>query len=292
VIIDFFSSISYFYNPFLFVIFAANFYMKKYLSILLVVTLLVSCSEYQSILKSNDPELKYNKAVEYFEKEDFMRATTLFDEVARYYRGTERSELVLNYLARSYMGQKDYFTASEYYKTYVKTYPKGKFIIEARYMVGYCYYLDSPDARLDQTATHDAIRSFQEFLDFHPESERVPQVNKLLDELMNKLAYKELLTAKLYYNLGNYLGNNYLSAVIVAQNALLNYPSNEYREEFSYIILQSKYQQAVQSFEDKKIERFRDTIDEYYNYTNEFPEGKYRKEADKILADSRRTVKD
>lgn len=266
--------------------------MKKYLSILLVTTLLVSCSEYQGILKSNDPELKYNKAIEYFEKEDFMRATTLFDEVARYYRGTERSELVLNYLARSYMGQKDYFTASEYYKTYVKTYPKGKFIIEARYMVGYCYYLDSPDARLDQTATHDAIKAFQEFLDLHPESERVPQANKLLDELTNKLAYKELLTAKLYYNLGNYLGNNYLSAVIVAQNALLNYPSNEYREEFSFIILQSKYQQAVQSIEDKKIERFRDTIDEYYNYTNEFPEGKYRKDADKILADSKRTVKD
>ncbi len=284
--------ICYFYNPFLFVIFAANFYMKKYLSILLVATLLVSCSEYQNVLKSNDPELKYNKAVEYFEKDDFMRATTLFDEVSRYYRGTERSELVLNYLARSYMGQKDYFTASEYYKTYVKTYPKGKFIIESRYMIGYCYYLDSPDARLDQTATHDAIKAFQEFLDLHPESERVPQANKLLDELTNKLAYKELLTAKLYYNLGNYLGNNYLSAVIVAQNALLNYPSNEYREEFSFIILQSKYQQAVQSIEDKKIERFRDTIDEYYNYTNEFPEGKYRKDADKILADSKRTVKD
>ncbi len=266
--------------------------MKKYLSILLVATLLVSCSEYQNVLKSNDPELKYNKAVEYFEKDDFMRATTLFDEVSRYYRGTERSELVLNYLARSYMGQKDYFTASEYYKTYVKTYPKGKFIIESRYMIGYCYYLDSPDARLDQTATHDAIKAFQEFLDLHPESERVPQANKLLDELTNKLAYKELLTAKLYYNLGNYLGNNYLSAVIVAQNALLNYPSNEYREEFSFIILQSKYQQAVQSIEDKKIERFRDTIDEYYNYTNEFPEGKYRKDADKILADSKRTVKD
>lgn len=266
--------------------------MKKYLSILLVATLLVSCSEYQNVLKSNDPELKYNKAVEYFEKNDFMRAATLFDEVARYYRGTERSELILNYLARSYMGQKDYFTASEYYKTYVKTYPKGKFITEARYMVGYCYYLDSPDARLDQTATYEAINAFQEFLDLHPESERVPQVNKLLDELMNKLAYKELLSAKLYYNLGNYMGNNYLSAVIVAQNALLNYPSNAYREEFFYIILQSKYQQAVQSFEDKKEERYRDTIDEYYNYTNEFPEGKHRKDADKILADSKRTIKD
>ncbi|MBE2216803.1 MAG: outer membrane protein assembly factor BamD, partial [Ignavibacteria bacterium] len=190
----------------------------------------------------------------YFEKNDFMRASTLFDEISRYFRGTERSETILNYLAKSYMGQKDYFTASEYYKTYVKTYPKGQYLIESRFMIGYCYYLESPDARLDQTATHDAINSFQEFLDIHPDSERVPEVNKLLEELKSKLAYKELLSARLYYNLGNYLGNNYLSAIVVAQNALKNYPTSEHREELSYIILQSKYQQAFQSVEEKKIE--------------------------------------
>jgi len=270
----------------------SNFLMKKYLAIIIVFIASVSCSEYQNLLKSDDPELKYNKAVEYFEKNDFMRASTLFDDVSRYYKGTERSEQILNYMARSYMGQKDYFTASEYYNTYVKTYPKGTYITEARFMIGYCYYLDSPDARLDQTATRDAINAFQEFLDIHPESERVPEVNKLLDELKSKLVYKEFLSARLYYNLGNYLGNNYLSAIVVAQNALKNYPASDYREELSFIILQSKYQQALQSVEDKKTERYRDTIDEYYNYINEYPSGKFRRDAEKIYAESKQIVKD
>ncbi|HLP06419.1 MAG TPA: outer membrane protein assembly factor BamD [Paludibacter sp.] len=267
--------------------------MKKVPFILLLsVLFFASCGEYQKLLKSDDPELKYNKAVEYFDKGDFMRASTLFDAVSSYYKGTERSEYVLNYLAKSYLGQKDYFSASEYYKTYVKTYPKGKFVVEAKYMIGYCYYLDSPDTRLDQTSTYDAIASLQEFVDTYPESERVPDANKLLDELNDKLAYKSYLNAKLYYNLGNYMGNNYLSAVIAAQNALKKYPSTKYREELSMIILEAKYQQAVQSVEELKMDRYRNTIDEYYNYINEFPEGKSRKDADKIFNESKKIVKD
>mgnify|MGYP001500533261 FL=1 len=96
--------------------------MKNY-SLLLLFSLLVftSCGEYQKILKSTDPEVKYTAAVAYFDKGDFMRASTLFDEIATYFKGTERSETILNYVAKSYLGQKDYFTASEYFKTYVKT---------------------------------------------------------------------------------------------------------------------------------------------------------------------------
>lgn len=266
--------------------------MNKSILILIVASVLISCGEYQQLLKSTDPELKYTKAVEYFEKKDFMRATTLFDEVSKYYRGTERSEEVLNYLAGSYMGQKDYYTASEYYRTYVKTYPKGKYITDARFMIGYCYYLDSPDARLDQQATNDAITSFQEFLDLHPDSERVPEVNRLMDEMKDKLAQKELLSSRLYYNLGNYLGNNYLSAIITAQNALEEFPNNKYREELLFIVLQSKFEQAVQSVEEKKMERYRDTVDEYYNFINEHPEGEYRKQADRIFNEARKVVKE
>lgn len=260
--------------------------------LLIIVLALVSCSEYQNLLKSDDAELKYNKAVEYFDKGDFMRASNLFDAVSTYYKGTDRSEMVLNYLAKSYIGQKDYYSASEYYKTYVKTYPKGKYVVEAKYMIGYCYYLDSPDARLDQSPTYSAIAALQEFVDVYPESDRVPEANKRLDELTNKLAYKAYLNAKLYYNLGNYLGNNYESAVISAQNALKKYPTTSYREELILLILDSKYEQAVQSVEEKKIDRYRSTIDEYYNYINEYPTGKFRKEADRIFSESKKIVKD
>lgn len=266
----------------------------KNLQFFLLATVLVfaSCGDYQKLLKSNDAELKYNKAVEYFDKKDFMRASTLFDAVSSFFKGTERSETILNYMAKSYMGQKDYYTATEYYKTYVKTYPKGKFVIESKYMIGYCYYLDSPDARLDQTPTMNAIGALQEFIEIYPESERVADANKLLEELNNKLAHKAYLNAKLYFNLGNYLGNNYESSVICAQNALKNFPSTIYREELSMIILEAKYQQAVQSVEDKKLERYRNAIDEYYNVINEFPTGKFKKQADKIFNESKKIVKD
>lgn len=264
---------------------------NSFLGLLLALTLF-SCSDYQKLLKSDDAELKYTKAVDYFNKGDFMRASTLFDAVATYYKGTERSETVLNYLAKSYMGQKDYLSASEYYKTYVKTYPKGKYVVEAKYMIGYCHYLDSPDARLDQAETLNAIVALQEFVEVYPESERVPEANKLLDEMHDKLAFKAYLNAKLYFNLGNYLGNNYESAVIAAQNALKKYPSTKYREELSMLILEAKYQQAVQSVEEKKIERYRSTIDEYYNYINEFPTGKSRKQADRIFNESKKIVKE
>jgi len=126
----------------------------------------------------------------------------------------------------------------------------------------------------------------------YPESERVPEANKLLEELTNKLAYKAYLNAKLYYNLGNYLGNNYESSVIAAQNALRNYPSTSYREELSMLILDAKYEQSVQSVEEKKMDRYRSTVDEYYNFINEFPSGKYRKQADKIFNESKKIVKD
>lgn len=88
------------------------------------------------------------------------------------------------------------------------------------------------------------------------------------------------------------MGNNYESAVISAQNALKNFPTTSYREELGMLILESKYEQAVQSVFEKKIERYRNTIDEYYNFINEFPDGKYRKQADRIFNDSKKNVKE
>ena len=88
------------------------------------------------------------------------------------------------------------------------------------------------------------------------------------------------------------MGNNYESCVIVAQNGLKNFPATKYREDFMLLILNSKYELAVQSFETRKADRYRNTIDECYNYINEYPAGKYRKQVDKILNESKKIVKE
>lgn len=265
---------------------------KKGLFILLVMVVLTSCGEYQRLLKSRDPEEKYQAALQYFNDKQYVKSQTLLDDVSAYYKGTERSEDVLAYLARSYMGQKAYESATDYYQAYVRNYPKGKYATEAYFQVGHCQYLDSPDARLDQEITRNAIEAFTQFVELYPESPYAEQAYREMAELYDKLALKELKSAQLYYNLGSYLGNNYLSCEVVAKNALKNYPSNAYQEDFNWLILQSKYQQMVMSFEEKKLERARDAQDEYYNFTTEYPNSKHRKEADKMLAQIRKITKE
>ena len=241
-----------------------------------------SCGEYQQILKSKDPDVKYQKALMYFENQQYVKAQTLLDEVTSYYRGTDRAQDVLVYLSRSYMGQKDYLAAAEYFQAYIRNYPKGRYIVEARFQVGHCYYLDAPDARLDQTDTKKAIEFYTQFIELYPESPYAEQAYKEMNELYDKLAYKEYLSAKLYYNLGTYLGNNYLSAEIVAKNALKDYPTNAYQEELNWLILQAKYQQVLNSVDQKKEDRARETEDEYYNFITEYPDSKHINAAQRI----------
>ena len=259
---------------------------------MLLMMVLTSCGDYQKLLKSRDPEEKYQAALKYFDQKQYVKAQTLLDDVSAYYKGTERSEDVLAYLARSYMGQKDYASATEYYSAYVRNYPKGKYATEAYFQVGHCQYLDSPDPRLDQEITRKAISAFNRFVELFPESPYAEQAYREMSEMYDKLAQKELYNAKLYYNLGSYLGNNYLSCEIVCKNALKNYPSNKYQEDFNWLILQAKYQQMVNSFEEFKLERARDTQDEYYNFVTEYPESKHRKEADRMLTQIKKITKD
>jgi len=253
---------------------------------------LTGCGDYQRLLKSRDPEEKYQAALMYFNNKQYVRAQTLLDDVTSYYKGTERSEDVLAYLARCYMGQKSYESATNYYQAYIRNYPKGKYATEAYFQVGHCQYLDSPDARLDQDITKKAIEAFNQFVELYPESPYAEQAYSEMSEMYDKLALKELHSAKLYYNLGTYLGNNYLSCEIVARNALKNYPSNKYMEDFSWLVMQSKYQQMIHSIEEKKMDRARDAQDEYYNFITEYPDSKHRKDADKMFNTIRKTIKE
>jgi len=90
--------------------------------------------------------------------------------------------------------------------------------------------------------------------------------------------------------MGNYLGNNYRSSIIVAQNALRDYPYTKYREKLSMLVLKAKFQMAQESVLSKRDDRYRDAIDEYYAFKNEFPESSYMKEADKIFRTSTKNL--
>ena len=119
----------------------------------------------------------------------------------------------------------------------------------------------------------------------------------MIFQLQNRLVQKEYDSAKLYYNLGSYVGNcanggsNYEASIITAENALKSYPYTSLREDLYILILRARYQLAVKSVEEKIDERFRETIDEYYGFKNEFPDSEYMKEADQIFRHANAKVK-
>ncbi|WP_455591178.1 outer membrane protein assembly factor BamD [Bacteroides sp.] len=267
--------------------------MKKNIIItLLAAVVLSSCGEYNKLLKSTDYEYKYEAAKNYFAKGQYNRSATLLNELITILKGTDKAEESLYMLAMSYYNQKDYATAAQTFITYYNTYPRGQFTELARFHAGKALYLDTPEARLDQSSTYQAIQQLQMFLEYFPQSDKKQEAQNMIFGLQDKLVQKEFLSAKLYYNLGNYMGNNYQSCVITAQNALKDYPYTDYREDLSILILRARYEMAINSVEERKIDRYRETVDEYYAFKNEFPESKYTKEAEKIFRESQKVIKD
>jgi outer membrane protein assembly factor BamD len=251
-----------------------------------------SCSDYQKLLKSTDYELKWTRANEYYEQKKYQKVIDLLEELQAIHKGTDRAEQTLYMLANAYYNRKDYVSASHYFETYYKTYPKGVFTEDCRFLSGKAAYLNSPDPRLTQEETYKAIEMLSVFLDYYPQSDKKDEVTKMLSELQDKLVYKQLLNSRLYFDLGNYMGNNYEACIVTATNTLLDYPVSKYREELSWLVLKSRYTLATQSVEKLKMDRYRATVDEYYSFINEFPQSKYAKEAESILNDSRKFVKD
>ena len=269
--------------------------MKKNLNLivaLLSAAILSGCGEYNKVLKSTDYNYKYEYAKKAFEQGKYTQAYTILEDIVTVFKGTDKAEESLFLLGMSYYENKDYLSSGSYFRTYYQHYPKGKYTELARFYCGYGYYLDSPETQLDQTGTVKAIEELQNFLEFFPKSDKVSIAQNAIFELQDKLVKKELENAILYYNLGNFMGNNYESAVIVAKNALKDYPYSKYKEQLELLILKSRYQEANQSTDEKKEDRFRVVIDEYYSFINDFPESDNRHEADNIFKIASKHVKD
>ena len=252
---------------------------------------LTGCSEYSRVIKSHDINVKYDYAKKAYDEGKYVQAYTLLGDLITPLKGSAKGEEALYLLAMSYYNSKDYLNSGVYFKSYYNRYPKGIYTEDARYYAGYGYYLDSPVSQLDQTETLKAIEELQGFIDYFPKSDRVESARNAIFELQDKLTFKELENAQLYYNLGTYMGNNYESCVIVVDNALRQYPYSKYREELEWLKLKAKYQEARQSVAERQADRYRDVIDEYYSYVNNFPDSKNRKEADTMLREAENKIK-
>lgn len=258
-----------------------------------------SCAhEFNQVYKSPDNNYKYEYAKESFALGKYQRAIILLTDLINIQKGTNKAEESLYMLGMAQYLSKDYESAAETFKKYTKSYPRGIYSEMAFYYVGQSLYMSTPEPRLDQTPTVAAIAAFQDYLDIYPNASLKATAQQRLFDLQDKLVKKELLSAKLYYNLGSYFGNctdggsNYEACIITAQNALKDYPYTNFREDFALLIMKSKFDLAAQSVDEKKADRYRDAEDECYGFINEYPDSPNKKVAEKYIETCKKYTKD
>ena len=265
---------------------------KQAIAALLPLVLLSGCAkEFNSVYKSQDFKYKYEYAKENFALGKYQRAATLLQDLIIPEKGSQDAQECLYMLGMAEYKNMDYETAAETFKKYVKSYPRGEYAELAEYYVGQSLYMSTPEPRLDQTETVNAINAFQEYLDLYPDAKMKEDAQNKLFALQDKLVKKELYSAELYFNLGTYFGNcmgddggnNYEACIVTSQNALKDYPYTKLRENFATLIMKSKFHLAEQSVESKKMERYQDAEDECYGFLNEYPDSKEKKTAEEYI---------
>ena len=131
--------------------------------------------QYDKILKSDDFELKYVKAKEYYNKGDYARALPLLDQLLTVKIGSAEEKQIRYYMAYCYYGQGDFFSAATLFKQVFVTFPLSGEAEETLYMSARAMYDASPRFQLDQTYSYKSIEAFQYFIDVYPKSSSLRQ---------------------------------------------------------------------------------------------------------------------
>jgi len=222
----------------------------------------------------------YERAMRFYEKQQYLSAANLFEELYPISLGTPRADTILFLFAHSYYMNKDYTMAAFHFRDYVRRYPNSERTEDAFYYCIAAINESSADYYLDQSNTEYAIEQIKAYVQAYPESKHIEECNKMLDDLRLKLARKDLEALKLYYNT-----DHFEACQIAAKNFFVDFSYSPLMPEAIYYLVLNNYEYARKSVERKQEERYKACLEACKKLEREFPESTYLKETSKIAQD-------
>ncbi len=232
--------------------------------------------------KKGTTEEKYKAANDYYKKGDYYKAGILFEEIIPLLKGDSLAENAQFYNSYAQYKQKQYSMSAYLFKSFYATYANSPMAEEAFYMYANSMYKDSPNFNLDQSSTLTAIDALQTFINSYPESKYAESCSQDLRDLRHRLEEKAYEKAKLYYKTSGVTIANFKAAVVAIDNFQKDFPDSEYIEELSFLKVQSQFDLAEVSFENKQRERYVDALKFYEDFIDKYPKSKYIKQAEKV----------
>ena len=226
-------------------------------------------------------EENFHKAQDYYNRQLYISAAKLFEELYPLSMGTPYADTILFLFADCYYQNRDYEMAAFHYKEYANRYSASPRAEEAHYNAIRAISKLSPEYSLDQTETYYAIEEINMFIRNYPNSSYMAECNALLDRMREKLALKSFEILKLYYNT-----ENYKAAQIAAKNFLKEFSSSTYADDAYLILVKNNYEFASKSVESKKLERYTACVDAFNSMRANYPYSLHLSEAKKIAEEA------
>ena len=242
----------------------------KYLLVCTILIVLGACkSAYEKVRTSGDLPLMLKTANKLYADKEYLKASTLYDMIYSSYRGSKEAEEIYYNNADCNFHLSNYETSNYMFGNYANTFYNSPKREEAEFMAAYSIYKTSPDYRLDQTPTIKSIDLFQNFINSHPESPKVKECTKIIDELRAKLEVKAFEQGKLYYHLQHYQG-----AISTLDNLLNEFPDTRNEKAVRQLMVKAAFEWASNSIFEKQKDRFLKTVELADLYNSKFPKEK------------------
>lgn len=266
--------------------FVAMLKMKLYSLLIVCSVLVVSCSDYQKIVKGDNYEMKVIEADRMYDKESYTRALTLYEQIYQRFPNTQQGRKAYYRMAKSYFAIEDYYMAGYYFDQFTQRYPSSDHVEECLFMTAICSVRLSPEPSLDQEETELALNDLQLFVQRYPNSSLVDSCNTIMDDLRLKLETKRYEAVILYANM-----EKYRAAVYASKSFLSDYPQSYFKSEVAFIEFENAYNLAMKSIFSKQKERLEDASEIYARYSDLFTDNETRRKADRYMENIRKELK-
>ncbi|MDW8302699.1 MAG: outer membrane protein assembly factor BamD [Bacteroidia bacterium] len=233
----------------------------------------------EKILKGTNKKVKFEIAMEFYNQKKYDNAIAILEDLLGITKGDTMQRSVAYYYSYAHYKtnrSENFPLAAYYFRDFAQSFPSDPRAEECAYMSAYCYYLSSPRYTLDQEGTHKAIEQIQYFVENYPQSPRVKDANELIFKLREKLAYKKLMQAHLYFRT-----EYYKSAKITYEEMINSFPDSKYVEEARAGMVRSMYFYAKESTFEKQQERYLSMISLYQSFVDKHKNSTYLKELER-----------
>ncbi|MBF0432963.1 MAG: outer membrane protein assembly factor BamD [Fibrobacteria bacterium] len=180
--------------------------------------LVLSCSSKDDFSHEESCNKKFEKLHEKFVKEKYSSIKISLSDLLSTCSGAAFIEQAQFELAESHYNLKEWMEAQAEYSNLLRDFPSSQFAEQASFRLSECAAEQIYSVNRDQSKTHEAIRSYENFIMEYANSKLVDSAKANANKLRAQLAEKEMNVATLYMKL-----DEYLSAAVYLKSVLKSY---------------------------------------------------------------------